>query len=89
MISIETSESNFWGMMKKKLRNSNQFCEFMSSFIIGWSGINPMPRKPLHCTGEANNLRRYPVAPLAWVPWDPRNPSISEQWVPEPINFEP
>ena len=29
------------------------------------------------------------VAPLAWVPWVPRNPSIFEQWVPEPINFEP
>ena len=26
-------------------------------------------------------------APLAWVPWVPRNPSIFEQWVPEPINF--
>ena len=25
------------------------------------------------------------VAPLAWVP---RNPSIFEQWVPEPVNFE-
>ena len=29
------------------------------------------------------------VAPLAWVPWVPRNPSIFEQWVPEPIGFEP
>ena len=28
------------------------------------------------------------VAPLAWVPWVPRNPSIFEQWVPEPIIFE-
>ena len=27
------------------------------------------------------------VAPLAWVPWVPENPSIFEQWVPEPINF--
>ena len=27
------------------------------------------------------------VAPLAWVPWVPGNPSIFEQWVPEPINF--
>ena len=25
-----------------------------------------------------------PVAPLAWVPW---NPLILEQWVSEPINF--
>ena len=32
---------------------------------------------------------KIPVAPLAWVPWVPRNPSIFEQWVPEPINFEP
>ena len=29
----------------------------------------------------------YPVAPLAWVPWGPGNPSISEAWVLEPINF--
>ena len=28
------------------------------------------------------------VAPLAWVPWVPGNPSVFEQWVPEPINFE-
>ena len=27
------------------------------------------------------------VAPIAWVLWVPRNPSISEQWVPEPIQF--
>ena len=27
------------------------------------------------------------VAPLAWVPWVPGNPSIFEQWVPEPISF--
>ena len=27
------------------------------------------------------------VAPLAWVPWVPRNPLIFEQWVLEPINF--
>ena len=27
------------------------------------------------------------VAPLAWVPWVPGNPSIFEQWVPEPIKF--
>ena len=27
------------------------------------------------------------VAPLAWVPWVPGNPSIFRQWVPEPINF--
>ena len=27
------------------------------------------------------------VAPLAWVPWVPGNPSIIEQWVPEPISF--
>jgi len=27
------------------------------------------------------------VAPLAWVPWVPGNPSIFEQLVPEPINF--
>ena len=30
----------------------------------------------------------FSVAPLAWVPWVPGNPSIFEQWVPEPINFE-
>ena len=29
------------------------------------------------------------VAPLAWVPWVLRNPSNCEQWVPEPMNFEP
>ena len=29
------------------------------------------------------------VAPLVWVPWVPRNPSIFEQWVPEPINYQP
>ena len=28
------------------------------------------------------------VAPLAWVPWVPGNPSVFEQWVPEPITFE-
>ena len=28
-----------------------------------------------------------PVAPLPWVCWVPGNPSIFEQWVPEPINF--
>ena len=27
------------------------------------------------------------VAPLAWVPWVPENPSIFEQWVQELINF--
>ena len=27
------------------------------------------------------------MAPLAWVPWVPGNPSIFEEWVPEPINF--
>ena len=27
------------------------------------------------------------MAPLAWVPWVPGNPSIFEQWVAEPINF--
>jgi len=27
------------------------------------------------------------VAPLAWVPWVFGNPSIFEEWVPEPINF--
>ena len=27
------------------------------------------------------------MAPLAWVPWVPRNPSTFEQWVPEPMNF--
>ena len=27
------------------------------------------------------------VAPLAWVPCVPGNPSIAEHWVPEPINF--
>ena len=30
----------------------------------------------------------YAVAPLAWVPWVPGNPSVFEQWVPEPITFE-
>ena len=30
----------------------------------------------------------YTVAPLAWVPWVPGNPSIFEQWVPEPINID-
>ena len=29
-----------------------------------------------------------PVAPLTWVPCVIRNPSIFEQWVLEPINFE-
>ena len=24
---------------------------------------------------------------LEWVPWVPRNPSIFQQWVPEPIIF--
>ena len=33
--------------------------------------------------GDGNS----PVAPLAWVPWVPGNPSIFEQWVPETINF--
>ena len=28
------------------------------------------------------------MAPLAWVPWVPGNPSVFEQWVPEPISFE-
>ena len=28
-----------------------------------------------------------PVAPLVWVTWVPGNPSILEQWVPEPIIF--
>ena len=27
------------------------------------------------------------MAPLALVPWVPWNPSIFEQWVPEPIDF--
>ena len=27
------------------------------------------------------------VASFAWVPWFPGNPSILDQWVPEPINF--
>ena len=27
------------------------------------------------------------VPPLVWVRWVPRNPSIFEQWVLEPINF--
>ena len=31
----------------------------------------------------------WTVASLAWVPWVPRNPSKAEEWVPEPINFEP
>jgi len=32
--------------------------------------------------------RLIAVAPLAWVPWVPGNPSVFEQWVPEPITFE-
>ena len=28
------------------------------------------------------------VAPLAWVPWVPGNPSIFKQWIPESSNFE-
>ena len=31
--------------------------------------------------------RERDMAPLAWVSWVPGNPSILEQWVPEPINF--
>ena len=27
------------------------------------------------------------MAPLAWVPWIPGNPSIFEQWVPEPLTL--
>ena len=45
--------------------------------------------------GEAKKCRhtfvffaQKPVAPLAWVPWVPGNPSVFEQWVPEPITFE-
>ena len=35
------------------------------------------------------SMRKIPVvvAPLPWVPWVPGNPSIFEQWVPEPINL--
>ena len=34
-----------------------------------------------------NSSSKMTVAPLAWVPWVPENPSIFEQLVPELINF--
>ena len=34
------------------------------------------------------SLNPIPVAPLTWVPWVPRNPSIFELLVQKPINFE-
>ena len=41
--------------------------------------------KQILCTLEG--VPKDAVAPLAWVPWVPGNPSIFEQWVPETINL--
>ena len=36
---------------------------------------------------RASGMLEDTVASLVWVPWVPWNPSIFEQWVPEPISF--
>ena len=37
--------------------------------------------------GKSSQVNSWAVAPLVWVLWIPGNPSIFEQWVPEPISF--
>ena len=66
-----------------------------SSFIQGnvaqkgsyTNGFKFLTRPLHHLCSDWNLTGHTSVAPLAWVPWVPGNPSILEQWVPEPINF--
>ena len=56
--------------------------------IIVCSTDEKLNNNPLCLTLIHKRTSSLAVAPLAWVPWVSGNPSVFEQWVPEPITFE-
>ena len=82
--------------IKPCMRKSESLPFFFFIFLQG-SQSGPNPQK-YECTRLGLILTRLcnqshwttgvnAVAPLAWVPWVPENPSIFEKLVLEPINF--
>ena len=58
-------------------------------YVIGMTpGVPGAPEPRMYPRSGYFLVTYVSVATLAWVPWVPGNPSVFEQWVPEPISFE-